>query len=76
LSLKLLVSQVDQSTARIAELVKAVKSYSYMDESPTQDVDIHEGIQSRLMMLGAQIEKRDTRSGIRSLGATDYGLRK
>ena len=40
MSLKSLVSQVDQSTARIAELVKAVKSYSYMDQSPTQEVDI------------------------------------
>src|SRR5216117_957252 len=41
LNLKSLVSQVEQSTARIAELVKAVKSYSYMDQSPMQEVDIH-----------------------------------
>jgi signal transduction histidine kinase len=52
LNLKSLVSQVDQSTARIAELVKAVKSYSYMDQSPMQEVDIHEGIESTLTMLG------------------------
>ncbi len=44
LNLKSLVSQVDQSTSRIAELVKAVKSYSYMDQSPMQEIDIHEGI--------------------------------
>src|SRR5260370_1449988 len=56
LSLKSLVSQVDQSTARIAELVKAVKSYSYMDQSPTQEVDIHEGIESTLTMLGPKLK--------------------
>jgi signal transduction histidine kinase len=55
LNLKSLVSQVDQSTARIAELVKAVKSYSYMDQSPMQEVDIHEGIESTLTMLGHKL---------------------
>ncbi len=34
LNLKSLLSQVEQSTGRIAELVKAVKSYTYMDQSP------------------------------------------
>ncbi len=57
LNLKSLVSQVDQSTARIAELVKAVKSYSYMDQSPMQEVDIHEGIESTLTMLGHKLKQ-------------------
>ena len=56
LNLKSLVSQVDQSTARIAGLVKAVKSYSYMDQSPMQEVDIHEGIESTLTMLGHKLK--------------------
>ncbi len=56
LNLKSLVSQVEQSTARIAELVKAVKSYSYMDQSPMQEVDIHEGIESTLTMLGHKLK--------------------
>jgi signal transduction histidine kinase len=51
INLKLLLTQVEQSTERIAELVKAVKSYSYMDQSPMQEVDIHEGIESTLTML-------------------------
>jgi len=57
LNLKSLVSQVDQSTARIAGLVKAVKSYSYMDQSPMQEVDIHEGIESTLTMLGHKLKQ-------------------
>jgi signal transduction histidine kinase len=56
LNLKSLVGQVEQSTGRIAELVKAVKSYSYMDQSPMQEVDIHEGIESTLTMLGHKLK--------------------
>ncbi len=55
LSLKLLIQQVEQSTGRIVELVKAIKSYSYLDQSPTQEVDIHEGIESTLTMLGHKL---------------------
>jgi len=55
LNLKSLVGQVEQSTGRIAELVKAVKSYSYMDQSPMQEVEIHEGIESTLTMLGHKL---------------------
>ena len=56
LGLKSLVGQVEQSTARIAELVKAVKSYSHMDQTPMQEVDIHEGIESTLTMLGHKLK--------------------
>ena len=56
LNLKSLISQVDQSTGRISELVKAVKSYSYMDQSPMQEIDIHEGIESTLTMLGHKLK--------------------
>jgi signal transduction histidine kinase len=56
LNLKSLVSQVEQSTGRIVELVQAVKSYSYMDQSPMQEVDIHEGIESTLTMLGHKLK--------------------
>jgi signal transduction histidine kinase len=56
LNLKLLLNQIEQSTGRIAELVKAVKSYSYMDQSPMQEVDIHEGLESTLTMLGHKLK--------------------
>ena len=56
LNLKLLLNQVDQSTGRIAELVKAIKSYSYMDQSPMQEVDIHEGIENTLTILGHKLK--------------------
>ena len=56
LNLIALIKQVDGSTGRIAELVKAVKSYSYMDQSPMQEIDVHEGIESTLTMLGHKLK--------------------
>ena len=59
LNLKLMLNQVEHSTNRVGELVKAVKSYSYMDQSPMpmQEVDIHEGLESTLTMLGHKLKK-------------------
>jgi len=56
LSLNALLKEIDGSTTRISELVKAVKSYSHMDKSPMQEVDIHEGIESTLLMLGHKLK--------------------
>jgi signal transduction histidine kinase len=61
LNLKLLLNQVEQSAGRVAELVKAVKAYSYMDQSPMQEVDIHEGIESTLTMLGHKLKNVELR---------------
>ena len=46
-----LLGGLDESTGRIIELVRALKSYTYLDQAPRQFVDIHDGIDSTLMML-------------------------
>ncbi len=51
-----LVEQIQSATARISELVKSVKEYSYMDQMPEQDVDIHDGIDNTLIMLRHQLK--------------------
>jgi signal transduction histidine kinase len=56
LNLRALIQQVEQSAGRISELVQAVKSYSYMDQSPMQEVDIHDGLESTLTMLGHKLK--------------------
>ncbi len=56
LSVKQLLKQVENSTGRIVELVKAVKSYTHMDNSAREDLDIHEGIESTLTMLGHKLK--------------------
>jgi signal transduction histidine kinase len=57
LTLHSLLKLVDQSTGRIADLVKAIKSYTHMDQSPMQEIDVHEGIESTLTMLGYKLKK-------------------
>ena len=56
LNSRLLLKQVENSAARVAELVKAVKSYTHMDKSPMQETDIHEGLESTLTMLGHKLK--------------------
>ena len=51
LTMKGLVDEVEQSTSRISDLVGAIKSYSYMDRSAVQEVDIREGLDNTLKIL-------------------------
>jgi len=46
-----LVEQIDSGTSRITDLVRAIKQYSYMDQAPQQEIDIHEGLENTLIML-------------------------
>ena len=50
-----LLRTVEGATGRISELVKAIKDYSYMDQAPQQNIDIHTGLESTLMMLGSKL---------------------
>jgi signal transduction histidine kinase len=54
-----LIYEIKSSTTRISELISAVKSYSYMDQAPLQDVDIHNGINSTLIMLAHKLKEAD-----------------
>ena len=54
-----MIYEIKISTTRISELISAVKSYSYMDQAPLQDVNIHDGIESTLTMLGHKLKKAD-----------------
>jgi PAS domain S-box-containing protein len=47
-----LTGVVTRSTQRISDLVAAVKAYSYMDRAAEQVVDVHEGIENTLVILG------------------------
>ncbi|MFL6447958.1 MAG: sensor histidine kinase [Bryobacteraceae bacterium] len=51
-----LLSEIESSTSRISELVRSIKEYSYMDRMPQQDVDVHDGIESTLVMLHHKIK--------------------
>lgn len=51
-----LLDEVGTSTERISEIVKAVKDYSYLDQSPLLEVDVHEGLESTLMILKHKLQ--------------------
>jgi signal transduction histidine kinase len=51
-----LTDLVERSSARISELVHAVKEYSYMDQAPKQEIDIHDGLENTLIMLGYKLK--------------------
>lgn len=46
-----LVEQIESGTSRISDLVRAIKQYSYMDQAPEQEIDVHEGLENTLIML-------------------------
>ncbi|MCG6947883.1 MAG: PAS domain S-box protein [Acidobacteria bacterium] len=46
-----LVGEIWLGTGRIAELVKALKSYTHMDQAPVQSVDVREGLDNTLIIL-------------------------
>lgn len=62
-SARKLTKEIESSTGRISELVKAIKEYTFMDQAPMQEIDIHQGIESTLVMLkyklkyGINVEK-------------------
>ena len=52
---ELLMNEIEDSTTRITTLVAAAKQYSQMDRAPYQVVDVHELLDSTLLMLGRKI---------------------
>jgi signal transduction histidine kinase len=56
-----LLGEIQQSTQRIADLVTAVKSYTYMDQAALQEVDIHKGLENTLTVLQYKLKKMSVR---------------
>jgi len=52
-----LLSEVLQTTDRISQIVQAVKSYTYLDQAPLLEVDIHEGLENTLVIMQHKLEK-------------------
>jgi signal transduction histidine kinase len=52
---ELLMSEIEDSTTRVSTLVAAAKQYSQLDRAPFRPVDVHELLDSTLLMLGRKI---------------------
>ncbi|MER6675221.1 ATP-binding protein [Streptomyces sp. NPDC000983] len=55
---ELLMDEIADSTTRISHLVDAAKQYSQLDRAPFRDADVHELLDSTLLMLAGKIGPR------------------
>ena len=62
-----LLDEVQSSAERISEIVKAVKTYSYLDQAPIQQVNIQDSLENTLVIL-----KHKLKSGVQV--TRDYAL--
>jgi signal transduction histidine kinase len=63
------LGEIEHAVIEISQLVAAVKTYSYMDKEPVQEVDVHQGLDATLTLLRHYLKKgvtltRDFDSGL------------
>ncbi len=51
-----LAAELTESTKRMSALVGAVKTYAYMDRGDLVEVDLHEGLETTLVVLGHRLK--------------------
>lgn len=56
-----LMQEIEEATSRISGLVGAVKQYAYMDSATTQEVDVHVGLDSTVVILGHKLSGIEVR---------------
>jgi signal transduction histidine kinase len=52
-----ILAEIKEGADRIASIVKALKSYVYLDQAPVQSVDIEKGLEDTLLILRNKIKK-------------------
>ena len=58
LTARSLALELQQSTQQMSKLVGAVKSYAYMDRGDLVEIDLHEGLETTLTVLGHKLKHR------------------
>jgi signal transduction histidine kinase len=56
-----LLGSLDESADRIIGIVRALKSYTYLDQAPRQPIDVHEGLDSTLVILQSRLRGIEVR---------------
>ena len=52
-----LVSEILHTSERISGIVHAVKSYTYLDQAPLLEVDLHDGLENTLVIMQHKLKK-------------------
>jgi len=51
-----LAAEIAESTERMSKLVKAIKAYAFMDRGELVETDVHEGLETTLVVLGHKLK--------------------
>jgi signal transduction histidine kinase len=51
-----LAAEIAESTDRMGKLVKAIKAYAFMDRGEIVETDVHEGLETTLVVLGHKLK--------------------
>ena len=57
-SIQRLLYEVHAGAERISSIVGAMKSYVYLDQAPSQEVDIHKGLDDTLVIMASKIKSK------------------
>jgi signal transduction histidine kinase len=52
-----LLNEIESSTSRISDLVRAIKEYTYMDQAKVQNVDIVKSLETTLTILNHKLKR-------------------
>ncbi|MBI4732387.1 MAG: cyclic nucleotide-binding domain-containing protein [Chloroflexi bacterium] len=64
-----LLDETRMASERVSEIVRSVKAYSYLDQAPIQEVDVHEGLENTLVIL-----RHKTKEGVKIKREYDTSL--
>ncbi len=64
LETEMLMNEISDATHRISALVGAAKQYSQMDRAAHQDIDVHDGLDSTLVMFSRKLTKEAGGDGV------------
>ena len=56
-----LLHEVEEGTRRLSSIVRALKSYSYLDQGPVQEVDLPTGLDDTLLILKTKLSDIEVR---------------
>ncbi|MGB9465621.1 MAG: ATP-binding protein [Candidatus Acidiferrum sp.] len=57
LEMERIAEELEHASARISDLIKAIKEYSYMDQGPMQEVDIERGLETTLTIMNHKLKR-------------------
>lgn len=57
LEMERIADELEHSTSRISDLIKAIKEYSYMDQAPLQEVDIQYSLETTLTIMNHKLKR-------------------